>query len=46
MSGLNAVVLIGAPLAGAAHAGLNLIDDEQRAGGVGQRARFSEELLR
>ncbi len=31
--GLNAVVLIGAPLAGAAHAGLNFIDDEQRAGG-------------
>jgi hypothetical protein len=44
--GLNAVVLIGAPLAGAAHAGLNLIDDEQRAGGVAQSAGFGKELLR
>ena len=44
--GQNAVVLIGAPLAGAAHAGLNLIHDEQRAGGVCQRACFGEELLR
>ena len=44
--GLDAVVLIGAPLAGAAHAGLNLIDDQQRAGGTGQRAGFGEELLR
>jgi hypothetical protein len=44
--GLNAVVLIGAPLAGAAHAGLNLIDDEQRAGGAGEGAGFGEELLR
>jgi hypothetical protein len=33
--GLNAVVLIGAPLARAAHAGLNLIDDEQRSGRAG-----------
>ena len=45
-SGLDAVVLIGAPLAGAAHAGLNLVDDEQRAGGAGECARFREELLR
>ncbi len=44
--GLNAVVLIGAPLAGAAHAGLNFIDDQQRAGGAGQRARLGKELLR
>ena len=44
--GLNAVVLIGAPLAGAAHAGLNLIHDQQRAGRAGQRARFGEKLLR
>ena len=44
--GLNAVVLIGAPLAGAAHAGLNFIDDEQRAGGAGEGAGFGEELLR
>ena len=43
---LNAVVLIGAPLAGAAHAGLNLIDDEQCAGGASQCAGLSEELLR
>ena len=39
-------MLIRAPLAGAAHAGLNLIDNQQRAGGVGQRARLGEELLR
>ena len=38
-------MLIGAPLAGAAHAGLDLIDDEQRAGGVGESAGFCEELL-
>ncbi len=44
--GLDAVVLIGAPLAGAAHAGLNLIDDEQCAGGAGECACFGEELLR
>ena len=44
--GLDAVVLIGAPLAGAAHAGLNLVDDEQRAGGAGEGAGFGEELLR
>ena len=44
--GLNAVMLVRAPLAGAAHAGLNLVDDEQRAGGAGQCARFGEELLR
>ncbi len=44
--GLNAVVLIRAPLAGAAHAGLNLIDDEQSAGGTGQRAGLGKELLR
>ena len=44
--GLDAVMLIGAPLAGAAHAGLNLVDDQQRAGRGGERARFGEELLR
>ena len=44
--GLNAVVLIRAPLAGAAHAGLNLIDNQQRAGGTRQRARLGKELLR
>ena len=42
----NAKVLIGAPLSGAAEAGLNLIDDQQSAGGVGQLARLGEELLR
>ena len=44
--GLDSVMLIGAPLAGAAHAGLNFIDDEQRAGGTGEGAGFSEEFLR
>ena len=44
--GLNAVVLIGAPFAGAAHAGLNLIDNQQRSRGAGQRARLGEEFLR
>ena len=43
---LNAVVLIGAPLARAAHARLNLIHNQQRAGGVAQLPRLGEELLR
>ena len=44
--GSDAVVLKGAPLAGAAHAGLNLIDDEQCTGGAGECACLGEELLR
>src|SRR5690348_2056316 len=43
--GLNAIVLVAAPLAGAAHAGLNLVGDEQSAGRVGQLARLGKELL-
>jgi hypothetical protein len=39
-------MLVGAPLAGAAHAGLNLIDDKQRPGGVGQRTCLGKEFLR
>jgi len=39
-------MLIGAPLAGTAHAGLNLVDDEQCAGGAGKCACFGEERLR
>ncbi len=42
----NAVVLIGAPLAGAAHSGLNLIRDEQRTGRSGKGSGLGEELLR
>jgi len=44
--GQNAVVLVGAPLAGAAHAGLNLIGDQQSSRRTGQGARLGEELLR
>ena len=39
-------MLIGAPLSSAAKAGLNLIDNQQSAGRVGQRARLGKELLR
>ena len=38
-------MLVGAPLAGAAHAGLNLIRDEQGARRTGECASFGEELL-
>jgi len=43
--GLDAVVLVCEPLAGAAEAGLNFVDDEQRAGGSGESTRLGEELL-
>ena len=39
-------MLVGAPFAGAAHACLNLVDNEQCAGGTREGARFGEELLR
>src|SRR5208337_961935 len=44
--GLDAVVLVGTPLAGAAHASLNLIDNQQCARGTRERACLREELLR
>jgi hypothetical protein len=43
---LNVVVLIGTPLAGAAHATLNLIGDQQSPGRLSECARLGEELLR
>src|ERR1039458_8511245 len=43
---LNAEVLIGAPLSGAAQAGLNFIGDHQGSRRVGQRARLCEKFLR
>ena len=39
-------MLVRAPLAGAAHARLNLIDNQQRAGGTRESARLCKELLR
>src|SRR5271157_945491 len=42
----NAVVLISAPLACAAHAGLNLIGNKKGSSRAGQRTRLGEELLR
>ena len=44
--GLDAVVLVGEPLAGAAHAGLDLVGEQQRSGGVAEVACCGEELLR
>ena len=44
--GLDAEVLIGAPGAGAAHAGLNFVAEEERAGGVAEFASGVEEGLR
>ena len=44
--GQDAVMLVGEQLAGAAQAGLNLVGDEQRAGGVGEVARGLEKLAR
>src|SRR6266702_4527794 len=41
----NAVMLIGEPLAGAAHAGLDFISNQQRAGRIGQLTRCREEFL-
>ena len=43
--GLDAVVLVGEPLAGAADAGLDLVGEQQGAGGVAEVARGLEELL-
>ncbi len=43
--GPDAVVLVGEPLAGAAEAGLNLIDEQESAGGVAEGAARGEELL-
>ena len=44
--GQNTVVLIGAPLAGTTHSGLNLIGNQQGSRRAGQNARLGEELLR
>ena len=44
--GEDVVVLVGEPLSGAAHAGLDFIDHEERAGGVAEVACDLEELLR
>ena len=43
--GQHAVVLIGAPLSSAAHAGLNLICDKQRAGGASKIASGLQEFV-
>ena len=46
MSGLDAVVLVAEPLAGAAEAGLDLVDDEAGADLVGDGAQLLHELRR
>jgi len=43
---LDSIMLVGAPFAGAAHAGLNFIDNEQCTSGTREGAGFSEELHR
>src|SRR6187402_508745 len=44
--GLNAIVLVRAPLSGPSHAALDLVRQQQCAGGIAQLPRGSEELLR
>src|SRR6185312_14036398 len=44
--GLDVEVLVSRPLAGAAHAGLDFVEEQQRAGGVAQFASGGEKLLR
>ena len=44
--GLDAVVLVGEPLAGAAHAGLDLVEDQQHAALVAQLAQPGEVIRR
>ena len=44
--GLNAVMLVGTPFAGTAHATLNLIGDQQSSGRAGQRTCLDKKLLR
>ena len=39
-------MLVGAPLAGAAHAGLDFVEEQESAGGVAQFARGLQELGR
>ena len=44
MSGVDAGALIGEQLAGAAHAGLDLVEDQQQAVLVAKRAQRSQEF--
>ncbi len=46
MSGLDAGILVVEQFAGAAHAGLDLVDDQQQAMRLGQRAQLTQEMLR
>ena len=45
MSGSMSGVLVVEQLSGAAHAGLDLVDDQQQAVRLGQRPQFAQELI-